>query len=99
MLQAIGVHVPNPIPMMVTSTVATTRLCVQTSPQSAAPPITLDTATTSTRLLLSHLLKGTSASETRNKPMPSQDQRYPTSTGPRASIFLAKTGNNVVYAP
>ena len=33
------------------------------------------------------------------KPMPIQDQRNPTSTGPKASIFLPKTGKSVVYAP
>src|SRR5262249_61541677 len=97
--QAMGVHAPKPIPMRATSTVAVTRSCVQTSVQSAPPPITLDTDTTWTRLRAFHCVIDTRVSETRNKPMPSQDQRYPTSTGPNASSFFPKTGNKVVNAP
>ena len=97
--QAMCVQVPNPIPMMVTSNVAITRSWVQTSAQSAAPPITLETDKTWIRLRVSHSYNNPRPSDTRHKPMPSQDQRYPTATGPKASIFFAKTGNSVVKAP
>src|SRR5499427_7422880 len=99
MPHAMGVHVPNPIPMRATSTVAITRSCVQTRLQRAAPPITLETETAWTRFRMSHCVNDTSPRETKNKPIPNQDQRYPTSTGPNASIFFPKTGKSVVKAP